>query len=68
MKIPVLTAGQGYIAELNGLRPGIDFVAYEQVPLRPGDLVYRGARWVDRRTTNGEVLAADGRNALVSPG
>jgi hypothetical protein len=65
MKIPVLSAGQGYIAELNGSRPGIDFIAYEQVPLGPRDLVCRGDRWVDRRTADGEILAADGRNALA---
>lgn len=47
-----------------GLREGIDFIAYEAVPLDRSDLVLgEGNRWVDRRTTDGELLAADGRNA-----
>jgi hypothetical protein len=62
----VLCAGQGRIAAARGLREGIDFVSYEQVPLGPGDLVYSGSEkrgWIDRRATDGEVLAEDGRNA-----
>lgn len=59
----LLSAGQGREAAARGLREGIDFIAYEQVPLGPGDLVPCGDRWVDRRTTDGEVLAADGSNA-----
>lgn len=65
MRIPILTAGQGRIAALNGLREGVDFICYEQVPLGPRDLVYcyERQRWIDRRTTDGNVLAADGFNA-----
>lgn len=58
----VLCAGQGAVAAARGLREGIDFTCYEQVPLGPGDLVSRAGRWVDRRTVDGSMLAADGGN------
>lgn len=61
MSVIVLSAGQGREAALRG--DGTEFVCYEQVPLGRGDLVWRGDRWVDRRTTDGHVLATDGRNA-----
>ena len=61
----VLAAEQGRVAEADGFRAGIDFIAYEQAPLGPGDLVYLGGRWIDRRTTDGEILAVDGRNAVM---
>lgn len=64
VRMMILCAGQGRVAAARGLREGIDFIAYEQVPLRPGDLINRGGRFVDRRTTDGEVLAVDGRNKL----
>jgi hypothetical protein len=60
---PVLCAEQGRVAESWGLISGQDFISYEQVPLGPGDLIWNGDRWIDRRTTDGEVLAVDGRNA-----
>lgn len=63
--MPILCAEQGRVAERNGYRPGIDFIAYEQVPLGRGDLICEGGRWVDRRTTDGEVLAVDGRNRRI---
>lgn len=62
----VLTAGQGRMATVDGFCEGVDFISYEMVPLGPRDLIFNSAtqRWVDRRTTDGEVLAVDGRNAL----
>lgn len=62
-----LSAGEGRLARERGLVEGVDFVSYEQVPLGPRDLICVGDRWVDRRTTDGEVLAADGRNARARP-
>ena len=62
MRVPVLSQGQGQGATELGFREGIDFVAYDQVPLGPGDLIWNGKRWADRRTIDGEVLATDGRN------
>lgn len=59
----VLSAGAGRFARERGLIEGRDFVSYDQVPLGPGDLIAQGDRWVDRRTTDGEILATDGRNA-----
>lgn len=46
------------------LTEGVDFICYEQVPLGPLDLVYRDGRWIDRRTSDGEILAADRRNTI----
>lgn len=61
----VLCTGQALIASALGLREGIDYVFFEQVPLGVGDLVWDAARerWSDRRTTDGEILRADGSNA-----
>jgi hypothetical protein len=61
----VLAAEQGRVARRSGFVEGVDFIAYEQVPLGPYDLVYDqgSGRWIDRRTTDGEILAVDGRNA-----
>lgn len=62
----VLTAGQRqWVANKPELIEGVDYICYDQVPLGPYDLVYRAGRWVDRRTTDGEVLASDGRNAIA---
>lgn len=65
MRPVVLCAEQGRVAALNGLIEGADFIAYEQVPLGRFDLVfcYERQRWIDRRTTDGEILAVDRRNA-----
>lgn len=61
----VLTAGQRTMATSRpDLVEGVDFICYEQVPLGPRDLINDGnGRWIDRRTTDGNVLAVDGRNA-----
>jgi len=55
------------MAAKRGYREGVDFISYEMVPLGPRDLIfsYEPQRWVDRRTTDGEVLAVDGRNARM---
>lgn len=61
----VFSAGQrASLINRPDLVEGRDFICYEQVPTGPGDLINRGGRWVDRRTTDGEILAADGRNAI----
>lgn len=62
----ILAAGQRRMAVESRpeLVEGIDYSWYEQVPMGPRDLIWRDGRWVDRRTTDGEVLAADGRNRL----
>lgn len=53
-----------WIANKPELIEGIGYVCYEQVPLGRFDLINRDGRWVDRRTTDGEILAVDGRNAV----
>lgn len=60
----VFCAGQRAELLKSDLVEGRDFICYEQVPTRPGDIICRNGRWVDRRTTDGEILAADGRNAI----
>ena len=59
----VLSKGQGIMAAKRGFVEGRDFISYDQVPLGRFDLVWSNERWIDRRTTDGRVLAADGRNA-----
>jgi hypothetical protein len=61
----VLNTSQRIVATANGYQESRDFSSYDQVPLGPRDLVWDGARWIDRRTTDGNILASDGRNALV---
>lgn len=61
----ILANEQGRVMTMNGFREGADFIAYEQVPLGRFDLVfcYERQRWIDRRTSDGEILAVDRRNA-----
>lgn len=60
-----LTAGQRtWVVNRPELVEDVDYICYDQVPLGPFDLIYRDGRWLDRRTTDGNVLATDGRNAI----
>jgi hypothetical protein len=58
-----LSQAQYQIAIQAGLADA--FRTYEMVPLGPRDLIFSSElkRWVDRRTTDGEILAVDRRNA-----